>query len=288
MQKYSPDIKPRRLRFSLVQPTPKLWHGNSDIKTYHFNALAIFLPLLEQLVVLSIKKALKEVSSPKLKSEVMSLVAQEAIHGAEFNRINNELILPHYALRSSQFKLRFFRVLTGLINRFSSNFHYGLSAAGEHFTAIAADLFLREPLWFEGVSPVYSAIWRWHCIEEIEHKSVAFDVFKAKKGRYFIRILAMLIMTGVFSVLYIKPIWSMMKQDKNHKKLSFYGRALKYYWGKGGLCRKLFKPYLDYFKPHFHPTQHANEHLIKQWKIYFQTATQAQMVEQLQFVDPPC
>lgn len=287
MEKYSPDIQPRRLRFHLTPPVPKFWHSNSDIKTYHFNALAIFLPILERLVVLSIKKALKEVSSPKLKAEVTSLVAQEAIHGAEFSRINEDLILPHYPIHTSQYKLRFFRIVAGLINQFSSTFHYALSAAGEHFTAISADLFLRNAIWFEGVDPVYSAIWRWHCIEEIEHKSVAFDVFKAQKGSYFIRILAMLIMTGVFSVLYLKPIWTMMKQDKNHINLKFYGRALKYYWGKNGLCRALFKPYLDYYKPSFHPTQHQNEQLIIKWKAFFQKTTFTEIVEKLQFLEPP-
>jgi len=286
--KYSPNIAPRKLRFSCPETIEKYWHGGSCFQTYHFNALALFLPILEKLVVLSIKKALKDNLSAKLKSEVESLVAQEAIHGAEFSRFNKKLFLQHYHnMQPSQYSLGFFRLIAYLLNKISSTFHYSLSAAGEHFTAISADLFLRSPKWFEGVPAPLSAIWRWHCIEEIEHKTVAYDVFQAKNGRYFIRILGMLLMTVVFILMYVKPIWQMMKEDKNHKKISFYLQAFQYYWGKNGLGRALFKPYLQYFKPSFHPSQQDNQVLIASWKDYFKTASNQEMVVALEKVKSP-
>jgi len=286
MKKYSADIEPRHLRFSFSTAIPKYWHSGSVIKTYHFNALAIFLPLLERMVVLSLKQALREVSDPLLKEQVASLVAQEAIHGREFHHYNQQCVSQHFQIQSQDYPLRFFRVITAVVNRFSRTFHYALSAAGEHFTAIAADLFLRDPTWFEGVPPEQSAIWRWHCIEEIEHKCVAFDVFKAVNGNYFIRILGMLMMTGVFSALYFKPIWHMMKKDKNHGKISLYFKFFQYYWGKKGLIRTLFKPYFDYFKPRFHPNDHQNNDLIAEWKIFFK-ASSDNITQGLQSTVPP-
>ncbi|MBS0290650.1 MAG: metal-dependent hydrolase [Proteobacteria bacterium] len=284
--KYAPNIEPRRLCFSLPATIPKFWH-QTVIETYHFNALALFLPLLEKMVVLSLKKALKHISCKTLKSEVSSLIAQEAIHGAEFHGYHLKMVSQHYPLQTKQYQLRYFRILAAFINSFSSTFHYALSAAGEHFTTIAADLFLRSEHWFVGVMPVYSAIWRWHCIEEIEHKNVAFDVFKSMKGSYFTRIFAMLVMTFVFATIYVKPIFVMMKCDGNHKKISFYLKALQYYWGRNGLCRALFKPYFAYFKPNFHPSQQDNDFLISSWKAYFKSASAGEIMQALEKQHPP-
>lgn len=285
-QVFSPNIEPRHLQFTLSQNPDKYWHSASDIKTYHFNALAIFLPQLEKMLVLSLKKGLRDVTCPTLRAEVASLVAQEAIHGRAFQRYSEQLVFQYYDC-PKQYSLWFFRGLAVILNKISNTFHYALSAAGEHFTAIAADLFLRDPQWFEQVPAEHSAIWRWHCIEEIEHQSVAFDVYQSVNGNYFMRILGMLVMSLFFILLYIKPIWFMMKQDNKHKSRSFYQRALQYYWGKKGLVRALWKSYCAYFKPSFHPSQQQNEHLITQWKAYFNSHSKEQISQGLQQVKPP-
>lgn len=283
---YAPNIEPRHLQFSTPENTPKYWHSGSDVKTYHFNALAFFLPQLEKLLVLSLKKAKQDVKCNLLKAEVASLVAQEAIHGRSFVEYCHKIVFKHYNL-PKQYSLWLFRGLAGALNKISNTFHYSLSAAGEHFTAIAADLFLRDTQWFEDVPKQYSAIWRWHCIEEIEHKHVAFDVFKAVNGSYGMRILGMLMMTLFFMLLYVKPIWFMMKHDQKHIELNFYKRAWLFYWGKSGLYRALWKPYWDYYKPSFHPNKHQNDDLIAHWKAYFATHSKEQISNGLQLTSPP-
>ncbi len=287
MIKYSKDIEPRRLRFHPPADITKFCHHGEEIFTYHFNAIAIFLPLLENLVVLSLKKARNADLSEALKAQLNSLIAQEAIHGAEFHRFNLQTISKYYSLKTKNYNLRFLRVLAGMINAFSKSFHYGFSAAGEHLTAISSDLFLREPMLFKNVEPSHAAIWRWHCIEEIEHKAVAFDVFQALNGNYFVRVISMLIITIQFTFSYTSPIFTMMKKDKNCFNMRFYYNALKFYWGKHGVCRKLLKPYFDYFKPSFHPNKHENYELIEQWKNFFSNTTLNQAAIALQNPLPP-
>ena len=59
-----------------------------------------------------------------------------------------------------------------------------VTVALEHVTAILADALLTDPRHLAGASEEATAMWRWHAIEEIEHKAVAFDTFlAAQSGR---------------------------------------------------------------------------------------------------------
>ena len=75
----------------------------------------------------------------------------------------------------------------------------------EHFTAILADLFLvRAPHLIDGAPPELVRLWRWHAMEETEHKAVAFDVFREVTQhwpplrRYAARVLTMAFVTVLF------------------------------------------------------------------------------------------
>ena len=79
------------------------------------------------------------------------------------------------------------------------------TAALEHFTAIMAHALLSDPRHLEGASPEAARLWRWHAMEEIEHKAVAFDTFVATVkggpvGRYLLRCLVMLMATFTFNI----------------------------------------------------------------------------------------
>ena len=47
----------------------------------------------------------------------------------------------------------------------------------EHFTAIFAHELLADPRHLAAAEPEAQAMWRWHAIEEIEHKGVAYDTW---------------------------------------------------------------------------------------------------------------
>lgn len=288
MQKYSPDIEPRSLGFSYLNTLSLDGYYDSDIHAYHFHAVALFLPTLEKMLVLSLRKALPLVENPQLRQEISSLVAQESIHGAEFNRYNNaSLHNKQKTIVSDAYGMKYFRFIASTIHSISPTFHFALSAAGEHFTAISAELFLKDEQWFAKVPPEYRALWQWHCIEELEHKAVAFDVYQSLNGRYITRISAMLLMTFAFNWLYLLAILKIAKQNKKLLDFSFYKRMMHFYWGKKGLIRLILKPYWQYFKPSFHPATHIDSTLIKQWKDFLKTATKEESLCALQSSTPP-
>ena len=47
----------------------------------------------------------------------------------------------------------------------------------EHYTAMIAHQLLADPAHLADADPQVAALWRWHAIEEIEHKGVAYDTY---------------------------------------------------------------------------------------------------------------
>lgn len=282
----SSTLVARPIMFDLPSTLTKNWVGQDDVASYHFNALALFLPTLERLVILTLKRANKSVTSPTLKKAVHGLLAQEATHSREFERLISTLIYRQYHFNHS-YKLRTFRFVANILYFFSKHFYCGFSAAAEHFTAIAGALCLSDSRWSKNMAPEIAAMMRWHSIEEIEHKSVVFDVYQHLKGGYIVRILSMLLMMLTFFTIYFKPFFKMAKNDGKLMQASFYRRLFQFYWGKSGWCRKLFWPLMAYFKPSFHPCQQKTEILIEPWLKYFKNHTLDEIAIALRNHNPP-
>lgn len=70
------------------------------------------------------------------------------------------------------------------------------TCALEHFTATMAEqLLIREDINMQMTDPRMYKLWMWHAIEENEHKSVAYDVYQAIGGGYWLRTSTMLLTT---------------------------------------------------------------------------------------------
>ena len=48
----------------------------------------------------------------------------------------------------------------------------------EHFTALLAEQLLDDEHFVRQADPEMIKIWQWHALEELEHKSVAYDVYE--------------------------------------------------------------------------------------------------------------
>ena len=97
----------------------------------------------------------------------------------------------------------------------SPTFSMALTAASEHVTTILARLILTDEKWLEGASAEFRKIWYYHALEEIEHKAVAFDVYKEVKGPTWLRLYS-LIQVGVVLPLFLTQLMAcFLSKEKN-------------------------------------------------------------------------
>ena len=100
-----------------------------------------------------------------------------------------------------------------------------------------ADGLLRNGGYIADALPTLARLWRWHALEETEHKAVAFDVYNQVCGSR--KLLRRAMINGTF--FFVLDRWM---------------------WGKEGVFRPLISTYLDFFKDGFHPWEHNNLDLL--------------------------
>jgi predicted metal-dependent hydrolase len=142
-----------------------------------------------------------------------------------------------------------------------------ITVALEHFTAIMAYALLTDARPMPGAPPDVLRLWQWHAIEEIEHKSVAFDTFNAMTKeirplrRWILRNYTMALISLQFWHANFQRMADFFRQDEMNSVRTWL-KVIHYLTVKPGILRKTFLPYLAYYRPGFHPWIHDDRPLI--------------------------
>ncbi len=260
----SPDFPIRHIKFDWSTTLPKHWHHGDAFLTHMFDAASVLFPVGEQFFIDSVREWQGEITDPELLAHMRDFVGQEATHRQAHVYYNQHLSQLGYDIaffeQRLQQRLDFYRRHMPAKNRLASVLAY------EHYTAMLADATLRDPAWLRGAHPTFAALWRWHAVEETEHKAVAFDVYRAIGGGYFRRIFEMLLTTFFFNKdLFIRQ-GHMLRRDGRLFDIGMLWRGFKYLWLSPGIFRPMIPYYFRYFSPWFHPWQHDNTALVEAWK----------------------
>jgi predicted metal-dependent hydrolase len=251
------SIMPRNLHFRVDGAQDRAWLGGDPIGTAVFNALSLTFPQGERLFMDAVRTYRGELSG-KLLADANAFIAQEAIHSREHVGLNGELDPDHYPLAAIDADLE--RRLSGARNN-GPLAMLAVTITLEHFTAMLSDLLLRGNDFLVGAPDDLRQLWRWHAMEETEHKAVAFDVFQqvAKdwkpSQRYRLRAMSMIIIGQIF-VSNVTRYASQLLVADGMKPWRARARVLWYLFGKPGLFRMCGKAWRDWFRPGFHPWDH--------------------------------
>ncbi len=266
------EITVRDERFNR-ETTPRRWWAGEPFGTAWHNSLSATFPRGEAFFIEAVK-AHREGASPKLEAEIRAFVKQEINHTREHIAFNKLAENYGYDIKAIDKRVEEMLALTKdrpvILN-------LAATMALEHYTAMMAHEFLANPQHFENADPEVRDMWRWHSIEEVEHKGVAFDVWNhatrdwSNWRRWKVRSLMMLVVTKNFFKNRWEDSINLLAQDGITGWKARWG-LFKYLTVSPGVIRHIFPAWLAFFKPGFHPWDHDDRALIKRYEGEFTDA----------------
>jgi predicted metal-dependent hydrolase len=258
------SITPRDRRFGRDQALRRLWHGGSVEATAIYNALSTTFPAGEAFFVESVRK-FRDGAPPKLAEEIKAFTTQEAIHSREHDAFNKRAAQAGYDLSKLEAQIDKRLAVTRSKPPIVS---LAATMALEHFTAILAHQLLANPKHLAGGDAESADLWRWHAVEEIEHKGVAYDTWLhatrdwPRFKRWKVKAKVMLFITRNFLVDRTAGALELMRQD-GVTGIDAWRRLLWYLWVRPGMFRKIAGAWLKFFFPGFHPWDEDDRHLLR-------------------------
>lgn len=256
-------ITPRDRRFGRGQGSARHWLNGDPIATAFFNALSITFPRGEAYFIDSVR-AFREGVPDRLAQEIAAFTRQEVVHSREHLAFNRQVTDNGYDV--SLLDADVVRLLD-LARQRPPIISLAATMALEHFTAILAHELLRDPRYLVGAEPEAAAMWRWHAIEEIEHKGVAHDTWMhatrnwSRAKRWRVKTLMMLIVTKHFLHHRARGMMELLRQD-GITNVRAWGGLLHYALVRPGILRRVARPWMSYFLPGFHPWRVDDRALI--------------------------
>ncbi len=254
----APPIRVRAMGFGFREAAiPRHWfHGNAHI-TQLGNALQLLFPAGERFFIRSVKHYESQIQDPELRARIRGFYGQEGRHGHEHERFFRVLEEQGYEIATL---LSWYEELAyaKLEPRVPPSLRLSITAALEHFTAMMGHNALTSDF-LDGAHPVIQDLMRWHAAEEIEHKSVAFDVFQEVDGRYLVRVaglaLALIALTRFWAAATKHLLAEEARMGTDMEASERVMKTTPRFIEEGKRRRRLFRDaILAYIKPSFHPS----------------------------------
>ncbi|MCP4335582.1 MAG: metal-dependent hydrolase [Gammaproteobacteria bacterium] len=131
--------------------------------------------------------------------------------------------------------------------------HLANIACIEHINAYLGSFFPKHNL-LEGSNPKMKLLFYWHFAEEIEYKSVAFEVYEDLYGSYLLRIMGAILVFPLFYTVNTIGTLYLLWQDRRLFRLDTWKDYGKFLFKDGALLHTL-RNILAYLKPGFNPSR---------------------------------
>jgi predicted metal-dependent hydrolase len=258
------QIKPRNRSHNIAHALHGEWLAGDPFLTAFFNAMSITFPVGEKYFIDSVRRVADRVTDPALKDHIKGFCGQEGFHRRE-HQLYNEALCAARGYDLEKMERPLMRRLGWAQNNLSSIKNLAVTVAIEHFTAVLAELMLKPGSIMDRAEPSMRDLWRWHAAEEMEHKAVAFDVYRAVGGTEKLRKAVMRRVVVVLSIELTRVLFSILRQDGRLFSLSLWRNGLAALFGKQGAFSGALLPFKEFFVEGFHPWQQDTRELLELW-----------------------
>jgi predicted metal-dependent hydrolase len=204
-------IKVRSPKFDF-DAVPKHWLGGSAVATHLANGLNLLFPEGERFFVRSVHRYLSRIDDPELREAVRGFSQQEGRHANAHEKYFETLEKQGYEIRGF-LRLHAWFAYHVLEKAAPPELRLAVTAAAEHYTATLAKGALGSEL-FDHADPTMAALLKWHAVEEIEHKAVAFDVLEHVNPSHGLRVAGMWLASALLAVFGIGATAMLLRQDR--------------------------------------------------------------------------
>ncbi|GAA2737180.1 metal-dependent hydrolase [Actinocorallia aurantiaca] len=265
-----PPIKPRRVSFDW-ENTPLHWIPGNPVATHMINSFHLVLPEGERWFIQCVQDAKPQITDERLLEEVRGFIGQEMVHARAHNSFLADLLERHgvdhtpiteMGRQGNENRPADRAKLKPRARRRMLRFELAAVSAIEHYTAVLGQWILdNDRLDAAGVDPTMLDLLRWHGAEEVEHRSVVFDVYQKVGGGYLTRVVGWLVSLSFLYWALIGGARFLLKQDPTLDRKPTMRWMYREYRraAKAGLVPGLFRLLIvegaSYLKPGHHPSQ---------------------------------
>lgn len=259
---------PRRPKFNFTEELRRRWCYETIFYTMLLNAYTIMFPAVERYTVTTLRSVLDDITDPELKARTTAMIAQEAIHAKQHEeslQVLQKTCIEHSLVeRFNRFVMSSLAPMARPFGLYGKHMLVAGVAGGEHWTTIVSRESIKSRA-FEYSDGPMSDLFLWHATEEIEHKSVAYDVLQHLRPGYITRVLGFAISTFIFFFLnFVTLIFltgQMRVQEFLHPR--FYVEILLFLvWWPGAIWKTLWAM-IEYCLPGFHPDKHNDDEVLQ-------------------------
>lgn len=183
-----PEMTIRRLAFEFSPEMERVFVKDDPETSYMFLGAWMMLPYLEPYLIRTMRQALPQIADPQLKSDLKHFCAQEGEHFKQHAKANEIIRGLHPGFAAV---LALEAELDEEYKRFSKEkplaFNLAYAEGFESMTSAVSSVQLDMDMYDRVDSPL-AELAKWHVMEELEHRTVAFDVYHAVGGGYFYRV----------------------------------------------------------------------------------------------------
>ena len=258
-------IEPRRVRLAYDDISKSNLDRSNQNQIAFWVGLSTTFPLGEAEFIQSVMLFENQITDQDLRKAVQQFSYQEAQHSLQHKNINSEF--SQCGFDTAHVERFIENLLKERAEKWSPKKRLARTVAAEHITAVMANHVLTHPQSLAPLPKTFQDLMYWHAIEEIEHKSVAFDVYRHCVGDmgYLKR--------HYFAFTYFefphktRLIMRYLLRHQGYKSTLEDRRGMRQFlFSKEGLIRAQFKRYASFLGKDFHPWVHDDSDLVEEWK----------------------
>jgi uncharacterized protein len=191
------DITVRKVKFEFPDDLDQVLPGRDVVRETYMVAFSLTMPYLEPYLIRTFRSVAADITDAGLAADVREFIGQEAQHFQNHRRINEIIkrqLGPAVAAELQAVEDRldadYRRFNTSKSRRFNLVYAEGFEAMT---CAMALTSIAEAEAGSSTIQPgPWGELWAWHLAEEMEHRTVAFDLYEHLEGSYPHRVIGSL------------------------------------------------------------------------------------------------